>query len=178
MLTTHQAQAIVDRWKDRFPSPDALVSSYDRYEARIPAPNRSADGLERWFSEDCEQQFVRAAVVSRLDVKPEHPSQNLPELVDDCPACRGKRVVRRDRSPGQADFGQLLRCPRCNGQPTGATLVSTPETHTCSSCGLSDAQLAGPRCHWPRWHLPNWTSGDFPSTHPVPGWKSVGDVTR
>ena len=39
--------------------------------------------------------------------------QNLPDLVDDCATCRGKRYVRRDLPITHPDFGKAVRCPHC-----------------------------------------------------------------
>ena len=173
MLSSAQAQAIVERFKAKFPSPDAMMSSYDRYEARIPAPNRSPESFERWLSEDADQQHVRAAVMSKLDATA-GPAQNLPLLVDDCPCCRGKRLVRRDLHPGHAEFGKLSPCPQCDGRPTQA--VPTPpslERNQRYKCGSYQDEQAHDPCTNPKWHDPNWTTGDYPRDRPVPGWKTL-----
>lgn len=176
MLSSIQAQAIVERFKAKFPSPDAMMSSYDRYEARIPAPNRSPESFERWLSEDADQQHVRAAVMSKLDATA-GPSQNLPLLVDDCPGCCGKRLVRRDLSPGHAEFGKLALCPQCGGRPTrAAPRIPTAERLLCYKCGQFEDESAHERCTNPKWHSPNWTTGDYPHDRPVPGWKTAASV--
>lgn len=176
MLTSTQAQQIVERWKDKFPSAEAVMTSYDRYEARIPAPNRSPDSFERWLSEDADQQHVRAAVMSKLDPSA-GPSQALPVMLDDCAVCHGKRMVRRDLPIGHPEFGKALRCPACGGQPTGTLPApEVAERLMCWKCGQFQDDWADEMCTNPKWHDLNWTSGKYPKERSVPGWRSVSET--
>ena len=72
-----------------------------------PDPSR----LNFWLAKDQAKDAVRNAGIVREPVLPVR--QNLPDFVDDCPVCRGKRYVRRDLPIGHVDFGKAIRCPKC-----------------------------------------------------------------
>src|SRR6516162_682707 len=112
MLTSQEARAIVAKWRDKFPSAEALMTSYDRYEARIAGPARNATGFERWLAEDADQQHVRAAVMSTLILTAESQPQ---QGVDLDPPTLAHFVANGDLH----DWSELepvrhaAKCPRC-----------------------------------------------------------------
>ena len=173
MLTLDQARDIAARWRSQFADAEAYTTSVERYLERIAAPARSPEGLERWLREDAEQEDVRGALLEHVHATGENLPQDLPDIVDDCTVCRGKRLVRRDLPVGHAEFGKLLVCPSCNGRPTGRTLPPLEtEPNRCWKCGQSQAELAGEACTNPRWHDPNER---LPAQSAVPGWSRLGE---
>lgn len=174
MLSQDQAQYLAAEWRPRFSDPEAYTTSVERYLDRIAVPARSAEGLERWLREDLEQDDVRGALLRAA------PGQNLPqvlpELVDDCASCRGKRLVRRDLPVGHAEFGKLIVCPACGGRPTGhVEIPPLVERNRCMQCVAFQDEWATEKCGNPKWHDPNWNTGMYPATTPVAGWTSVGE---
>lgn len=179
MLTTAEARRIADQWQPRFADVEAYVTSVERYLTRVPGPSRSSIGLEQWLAADCEQQDVRGVLltVRPPQAGPELVPQQLPDLVDDCSACRGKRWVTRELPPGHAEFGKALVCPACGGRPTRAAVdsASAEPVNRCSKCGVLQSEWALERCGNPKWHDPNWQSGQYPHERPVPGWTTPGE---
>lgn len=113
MLTVDQARTIANKWRERFDDPESFVTSWTRYMDMVKH-DRSPEGLENWLRSDAEKDEVRAVGLNREPLLPVR--QDLPDLVDDCTTCRGKRWLRRDLPVGHPEFGKALRCPHCRGR--------------------------------------------------------------
>lgn len=111
MLTLEDARSIAGEYREQFIDTALFEQSWSRFFDMTGDPN--PEKLRHWLDKDLAKDTVRHAGIVKEPVLPVR--QDLPDLVDDCECCRGKRWVRRDLPIGHADFGKAMRCPRCHG---------------------------------------------------------------
>lgn len=108
-LTVEEARDIAATWRPQFQDEANFEVSWSRFFEMVgdPDPQR----LNFWLAKDQAKDAVKNAGIVREPLLPVR--QDLPELVDDCATCHGKRYVRRDVPVGHSDFGKAIRCPHC-----------------------------------------------------------------
>jgi hypothetical protein len=110
-LTVDEARDIAATWRPQFQDEANFETSWSRFFEKVGDPD--VERLNLWLAKDQAKDQVRCAGIVKEPLLPVR--QDLPELVDDCATCRGKRYVRREVPIGHRDFGKALVCPSCRG---------------------------------------------------------------
>jgi hypothetical protein len=108
-LSVDEARDIAARWRPQFQDEANFEVSWSRFFEMVGDPDPSR--LNFWLAKDQAKDAVKNAGIVKEPLLPVR--QDLPELVDDCTTCHGKRYVRRELSVGHPDFGKAIRCPHC-----------------------------------------------------------------
>lgn len=110
MLSVDEAREVAARWRPQFVDGANFEVSWSRYFEMVGDPDLQR--LEQWLAKDQQKDAVKHSGIVHEPLLPVR--QDLPDLVDDCTCCRGKRWVRRDLPIGHVDFGKAIRCPHCH----------------------------------------------------------------
>jgi hypothetical protein len=113
-LSVDEARDLAAKWRPQFQDEANFEHSWSRFFEMVGDPD--AARLEFWLAKDQAKDAVKSAGIVREPLLPVR--QDLPDLVDDCGTCHGKRWVRRELPVGHHEFGKALRCPACHGRVT------------------------------------------------------------
>lgn len=125
MLSVEHAREVATRWRPQFVDESNFETSWTKFFGMVGDP--TADKLEAWLAKDQAKDAVIHAGIVREPLLPTVQDVDLrtydalvrgtcPRCGGDpaaCATCHGLGFVRRDLPVGHAEFGRVVRCPRC-----------------------------------------------------------------